>query len=395
MLNNLNREIYNIGDIIFKEGDEGNCAYLIEEGMIEISVMNNDQALLINKIGKGELFGEVALIDHQPRTATAKALENSVLIAIQRSLVNELLDKTDPIVRHLLLVILERYRSKRGNSQPLSQLRRSTDITTKYNSIRGKATHKLTLANDISRALSKEEFELHYQPICSLTSNHIAGYEALIRWQHPTQGLVSPLDFLWVAEQTGQIREIGLWTLERACRDWASLRKTTNFDLPFISVNLSPSQLTGESFVDDVKAVIARNNMPPTELKLELTENVIINNPEVALQLLLQLTELGSTLAIDDFGTGHSSLETLDRYPIGTLKVDRYFTSSMLGSAQSGEIVSSSIRLAHSLGMDVVAEGIETDEVRIKLLELGCNFGQGWLFGRPAELKNALTKIQP
>jgi EAL domain-containing protein (putative c-di-GMP-specific phosphodiesterase class I) len=395
MLNNLNREIYNIGDIIFKEGDEGNCAYLIEEGMIEISVMNNDQALLINKIGKGELFGEVALIDHQPRTATAKALENSVLIAIQRSLVNELLDKTDPIVRHLLLVILERYRSKRGNSQPLSQLRRSTDITTKYNSIRGEATHKLTLANDISRALSKEEFELHYQPICSLTSNHIAGYEALIRWHHPTQGLVSPLDFLWVAEQTGQIREIGLWTLERACRDWVNLRKTTNFDLPFISVNLSPSQLTGESFVDDVKAVIARNNMPPTELKLELTENVIINNPEVALQLLLQLTELGSTLAIDDFGTGHSSLETLDRYPIGTLKVDRYFTSSMLGSAQSGEIVSSSIRLAHSLGMDVVAEGIETDEVRIKLLELGCNFGQGWLFGRPAELKNALTKIQP
>jgi EAL domain-containing protein (putative c-di-GMP-specific phosphodiesterase class I) len=395
MLNNLNREIYNIGDIIFKEGDEGNCAYLIEEGMIEISVMNNDQALLINKIGKGELFGEVALIDHQPRTATAKALENSVLIAIQRSLVNELLDKTDPIVRHLLLVILERYRSKRGNSQPLSQLRRSTDITTKYNSIRGEATHKLTLANDISRALSKEEFELHYQPICSLTSNRIAGYEALIRWQHPTQGLVSPLDFLWVAEQTGQIREIGLWTLERACRDWVNLRKTTNFDLPFISVNLSPSQLTGESFVDDVKAVIARNNMPPTELKLELTENVIINNPEVALQLLLQLTELGSTLAIDDFGTGHSSLETLDRYPIGTLKVDRYFTSSMLGSAQSGEIVSSSIRLAHSLGMDVVAEGIETDEVRIKLLELGCNFGQGWLFGRPAELKNALTKIQP
>jgi EAL domain-containing protein (putative c-di-GMP-specific phosphodiesterase class I) len=102
----------------------------------------------------------------------------------------------------------------------------------------------------------------------------------------------------------------------------------------------------------------------------------------------MQLTELGSTLAIDDFGTGHSSLETLDRYPIGTLKVDRYFTSSMLASAQSGEIVSSSIRLAHKLGMDVVAEGIETDDVRQKLLELGCNFGQGWLFGRPAELKN-------
>ena len=388
MLNNLNREIYNIGDIIFKEGDEGDGAYLIEEGMIELSVMNIGQALQVNKIGKGELFGEVALIDHQPRTATAKAIENTVLIAIQRSLVNELLEKTDPIVRHLLLVILDRYRNKRGNAQYSSISHQSSDIANKRNSIRGEATYKLTMVNDISRALNNDEFELHYQPICALTSNNVAGYEALIRWRHPTQGLVSPLDFLWVAEQTGQIREVGLWTLERACRDWPILRKTTNFDLPFVSVNMSPSQLTGESFVEEVKSIISRNGMPPTELKLELTENVIINNPEVALQLLMQLTELGSTLAIDDFGTGHSSLETLDRYPIGTLKIDRYFTSSMLASAQSGEIVNSSIQLAHSLGMDVVAEGIETEEVRRKLLELGCNFGQGWLFGRPAELKN-------
>jgi EAL domain-containing protein (putative c-di-GMP-specific phosphodiesterase class I) len=388
MLNNLNREIYNSGDIIFKEGDEGDGAYLIEEGLIEISVMNNGQTLQVNKIGKGELFGEVALIDHQSRTATAKAIENSVLIAIQRSLVNELLEKTDPIVRHLLLVILERYRNNQGHLQPHLLTPQLTDVTTKHNSIRGEATHKLTMANDISRALNKEEFELHYQPICALATKNIAGYEALIRWQHPTQGLISPLDFLWVAEQTGQIREVGLWTLERACRDWQTLRKTTNYDLPFISVNMSPSQLTGESFVEDVKAIIARNQMPPTELKLELTETVIINNPEMALQLLMQLTELGSTLAIDDFGTGHSSLETLNRYPIGTLKIDRFFTSSMLASAQSGEIVSSSIRLAHSLGMDVVAEGIETDDVSRKLLELGCNFGQGWLFGRPAELKN-------
>jgi EAL domain-containing protein (putative c-di-GMP-specific phosphodiesterase class I) len=200
--------------------------------------------------------------------------------------------------------------------------------------------------------------------------------------------MMPPLDFLWLAEQTGQIREVGLWTLARACRDWPVLRKTTNTETPFISVNMSPSQLTGERFVEDVKSILTRYGMSPTELKLELTETVIINNPEIALQLLLQLTELGSTLAIDDFGTGHSSLETLDRYPIGTLKVDRYFTSSMLASAQSREIVSSSIQLAHTLGMDVVAEGIETEAVRNKLLELGCNYGQGWLFGRPAELKD-------
>ena len=151
---------------------------------------------------------------------------------------------------------------------------------------------------------------------------------------------------------------------------------------------MSPSQLTGDSFVEDVIAILARHRMPPTELKLELTETVIINKPDVALNLLTRLTEMGSSLAIDDFGTGHSSLDTLNRYPIGTMKVDRCFTNTMLTSAQSREIVASSIHLAHSLEMDVVAEGVETEDVRSKLLELGCNFGQGWLFGKPAELKN-------
>ncbi len=390
MLNNLNREIYSVGEIIFKEGDAGDCAYLIEDGIVEIIVTVNGQEQRVNQIGKSELFGEVALIDHQPRTATAKALEKAILITIQRELVNELLDKTDPIVRHLLLVILERYRSKRGTAQPQSAAQQldQAEITSKRNIIRGEATQKLTMANDIGRALVRDEFELYYQPICALSTGRVAGYEALIRWRHPTQGLVSPLDFLWLAEQTGQIREVGLWTLERACRDWPTLRKSTNFALPFVSVNMSPSQLTGDSFVEDVKSIITRYRMPPTELKLELTETVIINKPDVALKLLNQLTELGSTLAIDDFGTGHSSLETLNRYPIGTMKVDRSFTSTMITSAHSREIVSSSIQLAHSLGMDVVAEGIETEDVRTKLLELGCNFGQGWLFGRPSELKN-------
>ena len=166
------------------------------------------------------------------------------------------------------------------------------------------------------------------------------------------------------------------------------MRKTTDYATPFVSVNMSPSQLIGESFVEDVKFITKRYEMPATELKLELTETVIINNPEIALQLLKQLTALGSTLALDDFGTGHSSLETLNRYPIGTMKVDRSFTSGIVESAQSGEIVNSSIMLAHSLGMDVVAEGVETEDVRLKLLELKCNFGQGWLFGKPLELKS-------
>lgn len=380
MLKNLHREIYPAGEVIFKEGDAGNSAYIIEEGLVEV-IVNEQQH---NHIGKGELFGEIALIDQQPRTATVRAVENTVLIPIPRQLVKELLEKTDPVVRHLLLTILERFRSSRH--QPVFNPTRSA--TFRRDATRGVATQQLRLAHDIAEALREGQFEMYYQPICDLSSARIAGYEALIRWHHPTEGMISPMDFLWVAEQTGQIREIGLWTLDRACSDWPTLRERINHPKPFVSVNLSPSQLTGDGFVGEVRALVERHQMPAAELKLELTETVIINNPELALQLLSKLTEEGSTLALDDFGTGHSGLESLHRYPIGTMKIDRSFVSQMLGSPHSAKIIQASIDLAHSLKMDVVAEGIELEDERLALLELGCEYGQGWLFGKPASLRS-------
>ncbi|ADE10528.1 EAL domain-containing protein [Sideroxydans lithotrophicus] len=380
MLKNLHREIYPAGEIIFREGDSGDSAYLIEEGSVEVSVSSTQQSC----IGRGELFGEIALIDQQPRTATVRALESTVLIPIPRQLVKELLEKTDPVVRHLLLTILERYRSTR--SQPAFDPSQSTIF--RRDTTRGVATQQLRLAHDIAEALREEQFEMFYQPICDLSSGRLAGFEALIRWHHPVEGMVSPMDFLWVAEQTGQIREIGLWTLQRACLDWPVLRTRINHHKPFVSVNLSPSQLTGDGFVGEVKTIVSDLQMPPRELKLELTETVIINNPDLALQLLSKLIEAGSTLALDDFGTGHSGLDALHRYPIGTMKIDRAFVSQMLTSPHSAKIVQASIELAHSLKMDVVAEGIESEDERLALLELGCDYGQGWLFGKPASLKN-------
>lgn len=380
MLKNLHREIYPAGMIIFKEGDPGNSAYIIEEGCVEVSVNSAQQA----RIGKGELFGEIALIDQQPRTATVHAIENTVLIPISRELVSELLEKTDPVVRHLLLIILERYRSTRN--QPAFEPTRTAVF--RRDTTRGVATKQLLLARDITEALREEQFEMFYQPICDLSSGLFAGYEALIRWHHPVVGMVSPVDFLGLAEQTGQIRKIGLWTLDRACLDWPALRTRINHHKPFVSVNLSPSQLTDDGFVGEVTKIVSKHRMAATELKLELTETVIINNPKLALELLSILTASGSTLALDDFGTGHSSLEALHRYPIGTLKIDRSFVSQMLGSPHSAKIVRASIELAHSLKMDVVAEGVETEVERLALLKLGCDYGQGWLFGKPASLRS-------
>ncbi len=389
MFDELDREIFAAGEQIFKAGDAGDCAYLIERGSVEVFIADQEGERLISLIGKNEMFGEIALIDHQPRTATVRAAEETVLVPVRRKLVDELLEKSDPILRHLLMVILERFRNKQTGPASLAPNAGASPEQSAYrSSLKGEAAQKLSLAHGITRALARDEFELYYQPICNLADSSIAGFEALIRWHHPTDGVIPPLDFLWLAEETGLIRELGLWTLERACRDWSTLRHYSNYRLPFVSVNLSPNQLTCESLVDDVKAIIARHNMPPAELKLELTETVMVEHPEVALRILDRLVELGSSLALDDYGTGHSGLEHLQRYPVGTLKIDRAFIERMMGSAQSLEIVRSSIDLAHSLDMNVVAEGVETGIVRKKLLELGCDFGQGWHFGRPSTLQN-------
>lgn len=387
MFDELDREVFVPGEQIFKEGDTGDCAYLIEKGSVEIIVMEHGNERVVSLMGKGELFGEIALIDQQPRTASVRAVEKTVLVPIRRKLVEVLLEKSDPILSHLLLVILERFRNIRSsNPVTVASTKALQDMSSRRNALKGVATQKLLLAHEIMRALAHGEFELYYQPICNLTDGSTTGFEALIRWHHPADGVMLPMDFLWLAEQTGLIRELGLWALERACRDWPTLRRHTSYEFPFVSVNLSPTQLTSESLVEDFKIIVMRHNMPTTELKLELTETVIVEHPEIALQILNRLIELGSSLALDDYGSGHSGLAHLQRYPISTLKIDLAFIERMLDSAQSMEIVRSSIGLAHSLGMDVVAEGVETEMVCEKLLEMGCNFGQGRHFGMPAAL---------
>lgn len=389
MFEGLHRETFHPGDVIFNEGEDGDRAYLIESGCVEICVGNGDRQRRVSLLGSGELIGEVALIDHQKRTATVRAVSDTVVVAIERSMVDELLEKSDPVIRHLLRVVLERFRTTQRSLSPrvLDDLSLMLEYPQHKDSLYHVAAYDLAMAQDIAHALQTSQFEMHYQPICRIDDGEIVGYEALIRWDHPREGTMAPLDFLWVAERTGQVRAIGLWTLERACRDWPALRENLSCDTPFISVNLSASQLTGSHLVDDVKAILQRHNMSPRELKLELTENIIIGRPEIATQVLNSLTDLGGSLALDDFGTAYSGLDYLQRFPIATMKIDRLFISQVLTSAQNEEIVSSSVRLAHSLGMDVVAEGIENEEVRQKLIALNCNYGQGWLFGRPASLE--------
>lgn len=393
LFDEFDREIFTSGQQIFKYGDAGDCAYLIEEGEVEVLIVKQGKEHRIRLVGKGELFGEVSLIDYQPRTATIRAVERTVLVPIPRKLMEGLLEKSDPVLRHLLLVILDRFRNRNdGSALSAGSAVVSPEQSKRRSTVKGEATQKLSLAHGMKRALTHEEFQLYYQPICSLADGSVAGFEALIRWHHPTDGLIQPNDFLWIAEQTGLIHEIGLWTLERACRDWKTLKPLADYKLPFISVNLSAVQLGNEMLVDDIKAIMAGQHMEAKELKLELTETVMVDHPEIALKIMRRLIDLGCSLALDDYGAGHSGLRYLQRYPLDTLKIDGAFIEPIAGSAQSLEIVRSSVALAHSLGMSVVAEGVETEGVRAKLVKMKCDFGQGWYFGRPVTLQELVLR---
>jgi len=393
MFDKLDREIFTSGQTVFEVGNMGDCAYFVEEGEVEIIVMDQDRECCIGLIGKGEIFGEVSLIDQQPRTATARATERTVLIPFTRVLMDDLLSDSNPILRDFLKIILERFRLNGGNMPAATVNAEGTSLHANHRSaLKGAVTQKISLMHGISRALMRDEFQLHYQPICNLSDGQIAGFEALIRWNHPIDGLMAPIDFLWIAEQTGQIREIGLWTLERACKDWPKLKGLTEYEEPFISVHLSAAQLSNEMLAEDVVSILANNDMAPSELKLELTETVIVSHPEIAKKIFKRLIEVGSSLALDNYGNDLSGLKQLQKFPIATMKIDREFVSHILQSPQNLEIVRSSIALAHSLDMDVVAEGVENAAVKEKLHELGCSLGQGWYFGRPSTLQDLVIR---
>ncbi|HYP54495.1 MAG TPA: EAL domain-containing protein [Pyrinomonadaceae bacterium] len=252
------------------------------------------------------------------------------------------------------------------------------------------AVNLLQLETDLRRALERGEFFIQYQPIVSLDNFNLRGFEALVRWQHPERGLVSPLDFIPIAEDTGQIVAIGHWTLREACRQMRRWQKQFPSDLPLsISVNLSSRQFTQPDLLEQIRKVLEETKLPARCLKLEITESVVMENIEKATAMLRELRDLGVQLSIDDFGTGYSSLSYLHRFPIDTLKIDRSFVMRMVDNSENIEIVRTIVMLAQILGMDVVAEGVETKEQLALLRKLGCENGQGYFFSRPLGVSGA------
>ena len=261
--------------------------------------------------------------------------------------------------------------------------------------MRARKSDRLSVESDLRRALERDEIAILYQPIVRLEDRAVAGFEALARWNHPRLGRLSPAEFIHIAEETGLIVELGLFILDRTARQLSTWQRTARHRDPlFASVNVSSRQLLRHDLIQDLRTVLARAPLTRGSLKLELTESTVMENPEQAAQILQRIRDLGAGLALDDFGTGYSSLAYLQRLPFDTIKIDQSFVR-MSAKGTRPVILRSMIALAHDLGMDVVAEGAETDSDAVELFQLGCEYAQGFAFGEPLSAERARALLEP
>ena len=387
-MDGLTRERFAAQDIVCQFGDLGDCAYVIEEGCVEVLRGEGSDQRLVAVLSEGAMFGEVALLDRQPRTATVRALVPTRLVRIEREHVEQLLLRADPVIQHLLRLLLARFRNPFGASNgpelAVPPLGDAVYAMAQDRDLQAAAVRTLSLARDLSHALDANQLELYYQPLITFDDGALAGFEALLRWHHPKLGLISPMEFIPLAEKTGLIHRTGLWVIERALSDWLDLRQLwPNGETGQISVNLSAPELSGEHIVETIQSCLQRHGIAPRELRVELTETIVIRSLDVVSGTLARLRQEGIGIALDDFGTGYAGLDYLQTLPFSCIKIDKTFVQQLNTSERSFHIVRSALELARELGMSTVAEGIEEQGIADQLQAMGCTYAQGYLYGRP------------
>ena len=396
------------GETIFIEGDIRDNAYIIETGRIEISRdMDGDNPRKIAELGSSEIFGEMALIEPGIRAASARAIEDSFIFVLSPDVLEDRMQGLDPIVTLLVSLLVERYRFsriERDQSQSDEMYGRAQSLASKaFHEPRGLgeftarkmgALKELGLEQEIRRALHKGHFKPYLQPIVSLSDGKIIGFETLIRWHHETRGIIMPDEFIPVAERTNVIQAIDRQMLEMACEIIPQMHAAVaGNDKPFISVNLSGVNFDDDSMVFGIGEVLKNSGVDPKHIKLEITESAFIGNADAAAKILEGLKALGVTIALDDFGVGYSSLGYLHRFAIDGIKIDRSFTQRARDNQRGLDIVQAIVGLAKTFDLDVIAEGIETQEDSDAMTKIGCRDGQGYLYGKPLTVEEALSNL--
>jgi len=381
------------GDYLFHEGDPPDSAYLIEEGRIEIITGTVDRPLLLARLGAGDLLGEMAVVDKAPRTASAVAIADCVLLVIGSEQIADRLASADPIVRMLLHGQMKRYRSMLGllhgreanGSLPMPQFGPSARAEP--------GVSKFRLENQLRHALAERLLEVRYQPVMETASERIAGYEALVRWEHPLRGQVSPAEFIVLAEETSLIVPVGEYVFDAACAALDALRANAlpGEVMPFVAVNVSARQLAHAGLIERVVARREALGLPRGCIKVEITESQALDYRQV-IEVIAHCHAQDIPVALDDFGTGYSHLTHLHQLEFDTIKIDQAFVREMFSSERAMAIVRTIVHMARDLHADLVVEGVETRQQLDALRELGCRYVQGFLIGKAVPLEQHLAR---
>ena len=371
---------FEAGEDIIRIGDAGRNAYFIENGSVEVTLPGKDGIEVLAKMGKGEIFGEMSIIDDAPRSATVTAKENTEVIVIELSRYMQSLESSNPMMHLILRLVLSRFRQT--SPQTKDGITTSVTENNSMNEIRSLALEKIRFEREMRDGLKANEFEIHYQPIIGLKDGKIAGFEALMRW-HKGNEFISPGHFIPLAEETGLIVELGRVALTTGLQDHILFTNILKENSVFMSINLSGLQISDLQEIERLSAIIKESDLIPAQIKLEVTETLMLEDFLHAKETLQKFKNLGVSIALDDFGTGFSSLSYLHQLPLDTLKIDRAFVNDMNKTKKSMRVVESIASLALSLNMNIVAEGIENKEQYSIIKDLGCQFGQGFYMSRP------------
>lgn len=387
------KRLFTAGQVIFQEGQEEDIAYIIEEGEVEIWTTIGGDKKILNRLHPGALFGELALVDRQPRSASATALKDTVVTVVTQQQVDERLADADPILRMVLLVVMRHFRSEveRSRDQYGPYRRKAEPAASETQRRLDDAIQMIKTEAELRAAMKNDEFKLLYQPIYHLGTQEIMGVEALIRWKSPSRGDILPGAFMPLAESTSLIVPIGNWVIETGLKDFLAMQEASSRDIS-ISFNLARRQMEHKAFLPFLSERVASHGLDPARVKLEMLERNLFKSDQVQ-SWIQDCQQRGFGIHLDDFGTGYSSLQYLQEYQPAALKIDRSFVSGLGVRPESQRICKAIIDLADALGIGAIAEGVETRQEAGLLLSMGCQYAQGFLFSPPVSAEEIAHKM--